>query len=95
MKDNLKPMTLDEQKKVMLDILKAFADFCDSKNLMYYLDADTLIGAVRHKGYIPSIRKSPQPERRQLSLSGRSSSKTAFGFLHGGTPFRLHKPFRT
>ncbi len=53
MKDNLKPMTLDEQKKVMLDILKAFADFCDSNNLMYYLDAGTLIGAVRHKGYIP------------------------------------------
>lgn len=49
----MKSMTLDEQKKVMLDILKTFVDFCDSNNLMYYLDAGTLIGAVRHKGYIP------------------------------------------
>lgn len=46
-------MNLDEQKKVMLDILIAFADFCDKNDLMYYLDAGTLIGAVRHKGFIP------------------------------------------
>ena len=50
---NTKPMTLDEQKKVMLNILKEFASFCDRSNLSYYLDAGTLIGAVRHKGYIP------------------------------------------
>lgn len=50
---NRKPMTLDEQKKVMLNILKEFASFCDRSNLSYYLDAGTLIGAVRHKGYIP------------------------------------------
>lgn len=46
-------MTLDEQKQVMLNILKEFASFCDRNNLSYYLDAGTLIGAVRHKGYIP------------------------------------------
>ena len=51
--DNRKPMTLDEQKKVMLNILVEFAKFCDEHNLMYYLDAGTLIGAVRHKGFIP------------------------------------------
>ena len=51
--DNRKPMTLDEQKKVMLNILVEFAKFCDEHDLMYYLDAGTLIGAVRHKGFIP------------------------------------------
>lgn len=51
--ENRKPMTLDEQKKVMLNILVEFAKFCDKHNLMYYLDAGTLIGAVRHKGFIP------------------------------------------
>lgn len=51
--NNLTPMTLDEQKRVMLDILKEFVRFCDEHDLMYYLDAGTLIGAVRHKGYIP------------------------------------------
>lgn len=48
-----KKMNLSEQKQVMLNILKVFADYCDEHYLTYYLDAGTLIGAVRHKGYIP------------------------------------------
>lgn len=48
-----KPMTPDEQKHIMLNILLEFSKFCDMHNLMYYLDAGTLIGAVRHKGFIP------------------------------------------
>ena len=48
-----KRMTLVEHKKVMLNILIEFAKFCDEHHLMYYLDAGTLIGAVRHKGFIP------------------------------------------
>lgn len=46
-------MTLDEHKKVMLNILIELAKFCDKHKLMYYIDAGTLIGAVRHKGFIP------------------------------------------
>ena len=37
----------------MLDILKAFANFCDEHGLTYFLDAGTLLGAVRHHGFIP------------------------------------------
>lgn len=46
-------MTQEEHKQVMLDILIEFANYCDDHGLMYYLDAGTLIGAVRHKGFIP------------------------------------------
>ena len=46
-------MTAEEQKMVMLKILVKFAQFCDKNNLQYFLDAGTLLGAVRHKGYIP------------------------------------------
>ena len=46
-------MSLEEQKQVMLGILHAFADFCENNKLEYFLDAGTLIGAVRHKGFIP------------------------------------------
>ena len=46
-------MSLEEHKAVMLNILENFTRFCDKNNLMYFLDAGTLIGAVRHKGFIP------------------------------------------
>ena len=47
------PITLAEHKQIMLEILQAFAFFCEENGLKYYLDAGTLLGAVRHKGFIP------------------------------------------
>ncbi len=46
-------MTTEETKSVELGILSDIADFCDSHGLKYYLAYGTLIGAVRHKGFIP------------------------------------------
>lgn len=42
-----------ESRKIMVDILNDVASFCDSHNLKYYLGYGTLIGAIRHKGFIP------------------------------------------
>ncbi|MCC8015627.1 MAG: LicD family protein [Eubacterium sp.] len=36
-----------------LDIMTNFANFCNTHNLRYFLDYGTLLGAVRHKGFIP------------------------------------------
>ncbi len=40
-------------KEIELDILKYVAKFCDTHKLRYYLMFGTLIGAIRHKGFIP------------------------------------------
>ena len=48
-----KQLSLKEIKEVQLGILLCVSDFCDRHNLRYYLAYGTLIGAVRHKGYIP------------------------------------------
>lgn len=42
-----------EIKKVQILILNHVTDFCDNNNIKYFLCAGTLLGAVRHKGYIP------------------------------------------
>lgn len=45
-----------EMKKawaVQLDLLKELERVCSKYGLTYYADSGTLIGAVRHKGYIP------------------------------------------
>lgn len=44
---------LNELKSVELDILKSFVDCCQQLNLHYYLMDGTMLGAVRHKGFIP------------------------------------------
>ena len=49
----MKKLTLEECKQISLDILIDVAKFCDENNLTYYLSVGTLLGAIRHKGYIP------------------------------------------
>ena len=44
---------MEEQKQLALAILKDIADFCDNQGLRYYLAYGTMLGAVRHKGFIP------------------------------------------
>ena len=45
--------TLKEIQNCQLQILKDVADFCDRHSINYYLAAGTLLGAVRHQGFIP------------------------------------------
>lgn len=46
-------LTVDECKEIMLEILDAIDAFCREKGLRYSLCGGTLLGAVRHQGYIP------------------------------------------
>ena len=45
--------TLSEVHGVLLEMLKTLAAFCEANGLRYYLYCGTLLGAVRHKGFIP------------------------------------------
>ena len=47
------PLTLRERQLEYLRILKELDRFCTENELIYYMGCGTLIGAVRHKGFIP------------------------------------------
>lgn len=49
----MKEISVKELKDIQLDILDQVHAFCQAHNLTYSLCYGTLIGAVRHKGYIP------------------------------------------
>lgn len=47
------PIPLEEQKRMQLGILSFFHAFCAANDLRYYAICGTLLGTVRHKGFIP------------------------------------------
>ncbi|MCI9048660.1 MAG: LicD family protein [Hungatella sp.] len=49
----MKLMELKELQECEFEMLVKFRDYCDKHNLRYYLCGGTLIGAIRHKGFIP------------------------------------------
>lgn len=49
----MKRIDLDELKKIEFEMLKYVKKVCKQKNLKYYLAGGTLLGAIRHKGFIP------------------------------------------
>lgn len=49
----MKEMTLQDVQAVSLDIMKHLDAFCKEHNIKYSLGYGSLIGAIRHKGFIP------------------------------------------
>ena len=47
-------LTIEELKQVELNILKDVAKFCEAHDIKYFLCGGTLLGAIRHKGFILS-----------------------------------------
>jgi len=47
--------TIDQEhlKKIQLEVLDAFHRFCEENGFVYSISCGTLLGAVRHGGYIP------------------------------------------
>lgn len=49
----MSPLTVKEIQGVLLQIMRFVHKFCVENEIKYSLDGGTLIGAIRHKGYIP------------------------------------------
>lgn len=43
----------EKQREIMLEILDYIHEVCIKNNIEYSLSGGTLLGAIRHKGFIP------------------------------------------
>lgn len=50
---DIKKLTLEEIKQIEVMLLKHVANICEEHNIRYFLIYGTLLGAVRHQGFIP------------------------------------------
>ncbi len=49
----MKRIPQEDLHPLLLNVLSAFHGYCQRHSLIYYLSDGTLLGAVRHKGFIP------------------------------------------
>ena len=49
----MRKLSIEEAKKIELDILYFIDSFCKEHGINYCINYGTLIGAIRHKGFIP------------------------------------------
>ncbi len=96
-------MTAAEVRSIQLRMLRTFADFCEENGLRYFLSSGTLLGAVRHQGFIPwdddIDLNMPRPDcEKLLALSEGEIGPYVFtgpdmdGFCPICECFRLYSP---
>lgn len=49
----MRKATIEEVRGIQLELLSQLDSFCKENNIQYYAFAGTLLGTVRHKGFIP------------------------------------------
>lgn len=50
----MKPIIdIKEMQSIQIDIMRKIHEFCEEKGISYYMSHGSLIGAIRHRGFIP------------------------------------------
>ena len=93
---NMKTINSDELKKIQLGILEFTADFCNANNISYWINAGTMLGAIRHKGFIPwdddidiGMLRSDYDKFVRL-FNTNSSNRYRFHCFENDTKYMLH-----
>lgn len=94
----IRSVSMDEIKNAEVEILRTFVEFCEAQHLRYFLAGGTLIGAVRHQGFVPwdddldVTMPRPDFERfRALTAEGKLGRYEIRSLLH--TPEIHCRPF--
>ncbi|MBR4246586.1 MAG: LicD family protein [Treponema sp.] len=99
MTEYTKPVSIEELKAMQLEILKAIDDFCKKHLLSYSLCGGSLLGAIRHKGYIPwdddidIMMPRPDYEKFSSLFNENVSGNTNLKFITCDNDIQYFQPF--
>lgn len=93
----MKPIEIKELKRVQLDIVQALHDFCLEHKIKYSLACGSLLGAIRHNGYIPwdddiDVYLERDDFNRLIDLFP-ASYKGVYGLISLKTDKKWHIPY--
>ncbi len=92
----MRELSLAEIKEVELELMQQVHDICRSQGFRYTLAYGTLLGAVRHKGFIPWDDDvdliMPRPDYMRF-LDYCQNNAVPFAFASNETNRAYHKPF--
>ncbi len=79
----MRELSLVELKQIEIELLKKIDEFCNENGIKYYAHAGTLLGAIRHKGFIPwdddiDISMSREDYEKFIKLTNKDDCP--FGF---------------
>ncbi len=88
----MKEISTEELKQIQIQILDTVHDFCIRNHINYWLDSGTLIGAIRHNGYIPwdddiDIGMLRDDFDRFMELFNRSNDRYKFYCIENNEEF--------
>lgn len=87
-------VTDEESRQIRLDILKEVDSFCRNNHLTYFLAYGTLLGAIRHKGYIPWDDDTDiMMPRKDLEIFKKTFKSDKYKFLDIDTECGYEFPF--
>lgn len=91
----MKKLTPDEVKQVQLDMLEYLDGLCRSKNIEYTLIGGSLLGAIRHKGFIPwddDIDIALKRDQYELLIQELSKENGGYALTHFSNA-KVYQPF--
>lgn len=93
----MRKIDIDELKRLELEIFDFFVQICEDNGLTYFLSGGTLLGAVRHHGFIPwdDDIDVMMPRRDYEKLIAIFPDHPYFKFLYHGNTHNYPKPFGT